>query len=91
MDNLHALVVDGDGALWTVSFNEINLDTRYDYKSQEWVSVGFGGVDATAPETPDDGGEEIPGYISDPDRAGDGYQGPGGDEDIGRVDPGETG
>lgn len=63
-----ALVVSDEGRIFFVKLEELNVDWRYDWREQRWVEVT--GVTYAAEEFDDDGSEELPGQLLDPDGAG---------------------
>lgn len=63
-----ALIVDDEGRLSFVQLDQLTVDWRYDWREQRWVEVN--GVTDGTEEIGDDGREELPGQLLDPDRAG---------------------
>lgn len=89
-----AVIVEANGSIRSAMLWEINIDWRYDWRSQVWVDVGpyseddYGGPEE---EATDDGSAEVPGRLPDADGADGGDPSDGEDGTAGRVDPGEEG
>lgn len=59
------MTADSDGQLNVRGFAHIKVDWRYDIANGVWVDVSP--IEELDEETPDDGGEEVPGDLPDAD------------------------
>lgn len=87
-----AIIVSNDGRLMMATFEELNVDWRYDWRLQTWVDVGpssEGEYGSPEEEETNDGGEEVSGSLSDAYRTDRSDPGDGEDGAPGSLDSGE--
>lgn len=66
---LGAIVIDDDGYIKTLGVGDFRTDWRYNHDTHQWNEVG---EIASEEGFADDGSEELPGSVPDPDGGGEG-------------------